>query len=232
MAHHSDDHPGSGPPVSQDDLDAALIRIEELTGRITRAEQDASGRAAQQARDHAASITKIRADLDQLASRARQADERLTESTALMTRLSSQLATAPAKPGRGDTPGKGEEYQPEPGPPWWRAGDPDAGIACASTTARLRDWVHDIYRPVYGHLAARLPACWDQHPLCLAILDVLHEAWCLLYLPGTERDARTVLAQLDWLTRPLIQATDIMAADTRSCTITGHHQPPEPRIPA
>jgi hypothetical protein len=75
-----------------------------------------------------------------------------------------------------------------------------------------------------------LPGCWDRHPLCLACLDVLHEAWCLLYLPA--RDPKMVFAQLDWLTRPLLQAAEIMAAETRPCRDRGHREPGEPAPPA
>jgi hypothetical protein len=41
-----------------------------------------------------------------------------------------------------------------------------------------------------------------------------------------------VFAQLDWLTRPLLQAVEIMAADTRLCRDRGHREPGEPVPPA
>ena len=47
---------------------------------------------------------------------------------------------------------------------------------------KLRAWVEQVYRPGYGHLAASLGDCWDQHPLCLYILDWLSELWSVLYL--------------------------------------------------
>ena len=83
-----------------------------------------------------------------------------------------------------------------------------------------------MYRPVFGYLGALLAGCWDRHPLCLACLDVLHEAWCLLYL--APRDPKMVFAQLDWLTRPLLQAAEVMARETSGCRGGGHRDPGQP----
>ena len=77
-------------------------------------------------------------------------------------------------------------------------------------------------------LGAMLGDCWDRHPLCLAYLDTLHEAWCLLYIP--ERDPKMVFAQLDWLTRPLLQAAEVMARETSGCR-SGHREPGQLRRP-
>ena len=96
---------------------------------------------------------------------------------------------------------------------------------------RLADWVSEMYRPVFGYLADLLGPCWDQHPLCLAYLDTLHEAWCLLYIPA--RDPKMVFAQLDWLTRPLLQAAEVLAGETSGCrdrgTTATPANPPPPR---
>ncbi len=107
-----------------------------------------------------------------------------------------------------------------PAPPWWKPGDE----RCRDTADRLADWVQDVYRPVYGYLADLLAPCWRQHPLCLAYLDVLHEAWCLLFLQ--HRDPKMVFAQLDWLSRSLLQAAEVMANDTRRCRDQGRHSEP------
>ena len=79
---------------------------------------------------------------------------------------------------------------------------------------------------MFGYLADLLAPCWQQHPLCLAYLDTLHEAWCLLYLPP--RDPKMVFAQLDWLTRSLLQAAEVMADETRRCRDLGRHRDPGP----
>ena len=71
-----------------------------------------------------------------------------------------------------------DEYQPVPAPRWWKLDGRDREEALA----RLRAWVEQIYRPGYGHLAAALGPCWDQHPLCLYGLDWLMELWSVLYL--------------------------------------------------
>ena len=59
---------------------------------------------------------------------------------------------------------------------------------------------------------------------------MLHEAWCLLYLPA--RDPKMVFAQLDWLTRPLLQAAEVMARETSGCRTGGHREPGHPAAPA
>ena len=128
--------------------------------------------------------------------------------------------TADPSPG-----GPAAGYQVNPGPPWWQPGDD----RCDDAADRLRDWVAEVYRPVFGYLGTLLVGCWDQHPLCLAYLDVIHEAWCLLYLPP--RDPKMVFAQLDWLTRPLLQAAEVMARETSGCR-TGHREPGQPATPA
>ena len=117
-------------------------------------------------------------------------------------------------------------YRVHPGPPWWQPRDE----RCAEAAERLRDWVTEVYRPVFGYVGAMLGDCWDRHPLCLACLDVLHEAWCLLYLPA--RDPKMVFAQLDWLTRPLLQAAEVMARETSGCRTGGHREPGHPAAPA
>lgn len=78
--------------------------------------------------------------------------------------------------------------------------------------------MEQIYRPGYGQLAAMLPACWEQHPLCLYLLDWLSELWSVLYL-SLRRDGRTLAAQGEWQTRLLPAAAEQMAFETRNC----HH---------
>ena len=60
-------------------------------------------------------------------------------------------------------------YNPAPSVAWWASNFSDQDRAKA--LARLRSWVERIYRPHYGHLAAKLADCWEQHPLCLIELD-------------------------------------------------------------
>ena len=94
--------------------------------------------------------------------------------------------------------GDGPKYQPVPPPRWWKLTGPDRDRA----VDRLAAWVDQIYRPGYGWLAAALPACWREHPVCLYALDWLSELWSVFYL-ATERTAAGLAAQAEWQTRLL-----------------------------
>ncbi len=86
----------------------------------------------------------------------------------------------------------------------------------AETAGKLRAWVEDVYRPGYGHLAGSLGDCWDQHPLCLYILDWLSELWSVLYL-APARTPATLAGQAEWNTRLLPAAAEQLARETRGC---------------
>ena len=124
--------------------------------------------------------------------------------------------------------GSGHAYKPVPPPPWWRlpsgvgggAGPADGPAWAADDAAaaidRLRDWVTRIYLPGYGHLASGLGECWEQHPLCLYILDWLSELWAALYL-SRPRTAATLAGQADFQTRLLPAAASQLSAETSNC---------------
>ena len=97
-------------------------------------------------------------------------------------------------------------------PRFWKPGDP----ARQDAAGKLRAWVEQVYRPGYGHLAAGLGECWEQHPLCLYILDWLSELWSVLYL-APSRTAGTLAGQAEWHTRLLTAAADQLARETRGC---------------
>jgi hypothetical protein len=107
-----------------------------------------------------------------------------------------------------DRPG----YQPPTVPRFWKLGGP----ARDQAIGKLRAWVEQVYRPGYGHLAASLADCWDQHPLCLYILDWLSELWSVLYL-SPARTAGTLAGQAEWHTRLLVAAAEQLARETRGC---------------
>jgi hypothetical protein len=151
-----------------------------------------------------------------LGDRADGIETKLAELSALLSRMSSritEIGEAPKTSGRKpEEAADGEpSYEVNQAPPWWQP-EHDRTV---ETTDRLRDWVEEVYRPGFGHLGKTLAKCWDRHPLCVLYLDTLHEAWCLLYIPP--RDPKMVFAQLDWLTRPLLQAAEVMTAETRAC---------------
>jgi hypothetical protein len=103
-------------------------------------------------------------------------------------------------------------YKPIPAPKWWQL----AWEERADAIARLAAWVDQVYRPSYGGLAARLPACWAEHALCLFILDWMCELHSLLYLRAS-RAASTLAGQAEWHIRHLPAAADLMAAEGRAC---------------
>jgi hypothetical protein len=104
-------------------------------------------------------------------------------------------------------------YTPGNTPQFWRLPD---GPEREAAVARLRAWVEQIYRPGYGHLAASLGACWDQHPLCLYTLDWLSELWSVLYLQP-RRTAGTLAGQAEWQIRLLAAAAELMKRETSRC---------------
>jgi hypothetical protein len=112
-------------------------------------------------------------------------------------------------------------YLPPPAPRWWKL----SGDQCEAALGRLRAWVEQVYRPSYGHLAAALGPCWDQHLLCLFGLDWLMELWSALYLTP-ERDTSGLAAQAEWQIRLLPALAEQMHLETRRCQ---HRQPRHPQ---
>ena len=216
------------PGGSPDGVIAAVLKLTDLAARVEQVQQSAEQRIGELAAscDQAlAQVASLREEAGTLGGRADGIETRLAETGALLARMSGQIdgLTAAAQDGPGQA---AAAYRVHPGPPWWQPRDE----RCAEAAERLRDWVTEVYRPVFGYVGAMLGDCWDRHPLCLAYLDALHEAWCLLYLPA--RDPKMVFAQLDWLTRPLLQAAEVMARETSGCRTGGHREPGHPAAPA
>ena len=120
-----------------------------------------------------------------------------------------------------------DEYQPVPAPRWWKLDGRDREEALA----RLRAWVEQIYRPGYGHLAAALGPCWDQHPLCLYGLDWLMELWSVLYLTH-ERNPSALASQAEWQTRLLPALAEQLYLETTRCQHAPATQDRRPSHPA
>lgn len=210
---------------------AAVLKLADLAAQVDRVEQSARQRfdeltaACSKA---LAQVTAARLEAGTLGDRADGIERKLAELGALLSGMSSRLAelTERARPGstaQSDDPDAA--YTVNQAPPWWEP----AHERTIATTTWLRDWVEEVYRPGFGYLGTMLGECWDQHPLCVACLDTVHEAWCLLYIPP--RDPKMVFAQLDWLTRPLLQAAEVMAAETRPCLSRGHRDPGQDDMP-
>jgi hypothetical protein len=139
-----------------------------------------------------------------------------------LDRQVEELTRSMAQPtGSGEDDGQ-PGYQPVSPPRWWKPGPRERDAA----TDRLRAWVEQIYRPGYGQIAATLPACWEQHTLCLYTLDWLSELWSFLYL-GPDRTGVTLGAQAEWQTRLLPAAAGQMAFEATRCS----HSTANPRRP-
>jgi hypothetical protein len=107
---------------------------------------------------------------------------------------------------------KAKTYEPVPAPRWWEASADERYDAID----RVRSWVDTVFRPGYGHLAAKLGECWEHHDLCLYLLDLLSESWTVMYKPE-ERDIGGLWSALDWHTRLLPGVVTLLEAETAAC---------------
>jgi hypothetical protein len=192
----------SGEPEG---LTAVLLQLAGITQKLSELDQ-------RQASDTRA-LTERTGSLGSLVSELKGATASHAEALAGLDGLHRQVADLAAKasghgPGDGDAPA----YQPPAAPRFWKLADP----ARDQAIGRLRAWVEQVYRPGYGHLAASLGECWDQHPLCLYILDWLSELWSVLYL-SPARTQGTLAGQAEWHTRLLAAAAEQLARETRGC---------------
>ena len=141
------------------------------------------------------------------------------EWTARLQALEEALAALTARvaellPGEQGTP---RTYAPRPAPRWWNL----TGEAREAEIGRLRGFVEHVYRPGFGHLAARLRPCWESHDLCLYCLDIAAELHAVLYLQS-RRTISLLNGQAEYATRVLPALADLMTAETRSGC---QHQP-------
>jgi hypothetical protein len=139
----------------------------------------------------------LAAVLDQLAALT----ARLDATDDVVASHAAQLADPAARP-----------YKPAPTVPWHQLAGEARGVALT----RLRRWTQDVYLPGYGHLAAVLPDCWEQHDLCLYVLDWLIELWSSLYVP-TKRTSRILAGQAEFTTRILPAAAALFRAEASCC---------------
>jgi len=156
-----------------------------------------------EAEHHAA----LSGQLTELAGQAASISRTLQDYAAAIARLTA--SPADAEPGG---------YCPAPAPAWWKL----AADNRREPVTRLRAWVEQVYRPGYGHLAASLGPCWDQHDLCLYALDILAELWSVLYLQPV-RSARLASAQAEYQARILPALAEQLRAETGRC---GHPRNP------
>jgi len=110
-----------------------------------------------------------------------------------------------------DEQGAFRVYAPRPAPCWWKL----SGEARDDEISRLRGFVQQVYRPGFGHLAARLRPCWESHDLCLYCLDIAAEVHAVLYLQA-RRTVPLLNGQAEYATRVLPALADLMSVETRS----------------
>jgi hypothetical protein len=135
------------------------------------------------------------------------------ERTTRLQALEEALAALTVRVGEvlPDEQGSARVYAPRPAPRWWNL----TGQARAAEVGRLRGFVEQVYRPGFGHLAARLRPCWESHDLCLYCLDIAAELHAVLYLQS-RRTVPLLNGQAEYATRVLPALAGLMTAETRS----------------
>jgi hypothetical protein len=152
----------------------------------------------------------VSARLAELTDQAAALGRVIGEHAAALARLTATRQAAP----------DGDGHCPEPAPAWWNL----TADARPEPVARLRAWVEQVYRPGYGHLAAGLGPCWDQHDLCLYGLDIAAELSSVLYLQPA-RSPGLVSAQAEYQARILPALAEQLRTETGRC---GHPRNPAP----
>jgi hypothetical protein len=160
------------------------------------------------------------ADLERLVGALGADIRQQAERTARLQALDEALAALAVKVSEvlPDEQGSARVYAPRPAPRWWDL----SGEARAAEIGRLRGFVEHVYRPGYGHLAARLRPCWESHDLCLYCLDIAAELHAVLYLQS-RRTVSLLNGQAEYATRVLPALADLMSTETRSSC--QHHSP-------
>jgi len=185
--------------TSHDPITAIVDQLAAHTEQLTRLD-------ARHAEHHAA----VSARLTELSGQTAALGRVVEEHAAALAQLTVPSQTGP----------DGDGYHPEPAPAWWKL----AADGRQEPIARLRAWVDQVYRPGYGHLAASLGPCWDQHDLCLYGLDLAAELWSVLYLQP-DRSPALVSAQAEYQARILPALADQLRIETHTC---GHPRNPAP----
>jgi hypothetical protein len=168
---------------------------------------------------HFASLAE---QLTQLAGMITTVGHALRDDTAAVARVEAleDAVTALAASHDGPADDSGRD-QPGPAPAWWKLTGPERQEA----VAQLRQWVKEVYRPGYGHLAVTLGPCWPAHDLCLYGLDIASQLWTALYLEPETRSTALLSAQAEYQARILPAIAAQLMTETTGC---GHDQPRRP----
>ena len=188
-------------------LTAVLLQLAGITQKLAELDQ----RQASDARDLKQRVTTLALLVDELKDTTASHAQALAALDGL-DRQVAELAAKTAGHALADGDGDRRAYRPSAAPRFWKLDGP----ARDQAISKLRAWVEQVYRPGYGHLAASLGDCWEQHPLCLYILDWLSELWSVLYL-APARTAGMLAGQAEWHTRLLAAAAEQLARETHGC---------------
>ena len=167
-------------------LTAALLKISEFAERLALAEATMGGLI-----DGVADVRELVEEHQKL----------LEKTSKLLAKLLPPDNDGPEEP----------PYVIQPMTHWWTV-DADGRT---KTIDHIRAWVDDVYRPHYGHLAAKLAPCWESHELCLVHLDWLAELHSFLFF--SKPSAAILTAHAEYNTRLLPASADLMRAETSKC---------------
>jgi hypothetical protein len=95
--------------------------------------------------------------------------------------------------------------------------------ARAEVVARVREWMETIYRQQFPR-AADIAPCWEHHPVCVVLLDVLSQMHGALY-HGTKRSWAIVHNQAELYIRFGREITALVQGELAGCKY-GQHTPP------
>jgi len=195
-------------PGEPEGLTAVLLQLAGITQKLSELDQRQAG-DTREVKERIAALASLVNELKGTTASHAQTLAALDGLDRQVAELAATVAGDIPADGDGDRPA----YQPSAAPKFWKPGGPASDHAIS----KLRAWVEQVYRPGYGHLAASLGECWEQHPLCLYILDWLSELWSVLYL-APARTAGTLAGQAEWHTRLLTAAAEQLARETHGCT--------------
>jgi hypothetical protein len=105
-----------------------------------------------------------------------------------------------------------EFYDPPPSVRIWQLKGEDR----TKVIVYLSEWVDKVFAPTFGHIARKIPPCWNEHPLCITVVDVLCELHKVLWCQPV-RLAGTLSGQAEFLTRLAPALAELMAAERKGC---------------
>jgi hypothetical protein len=157
-------------------------------------------------------LADLRDEVSELAAARKRDTARQIAMASALRRRTRQMDTAGTRKAirqqqRGKPAVRG--YQPIPAPRWHLLD----GREREQAVARLRAWIDTVFRPGYGHLAAQVGPCWEQHDLCLYQLAWLSEMHTAIFLAPE----RLLSSEADWHARLLPAAVALMADETGRC---------------